>query len=95
MDAITFATVWTIPYDNNKHTMITSTQVFSIDDKQNKLILFDLKSGKEIKIASLKEQLVNDSDPNASVKVLAVLPQKNKLLTIIEQNSETKAVYLR
>tara|TARA_A100001015_G_C15009660_1_gene722381 strand:+ start:190 stop:1788 length:1599 start_codon:yes stop_codon:yes gene_type:complete len=95
LDAITFATVWTIPYDNNKHTMITSTQVFSIDDKQNKLILFDLKSGKEIKIASLKEQLVNDSDPNASVKVLAVLPQKNKLLTIIEQNSETKAVYLR
>ena len=94
LDFITFATVWKLPFEKYKHNVVTPRQILAIDD-QNELVSFELKSAQKKNSLSLKQLLSQNKDNPDDVKILSLAPLKKKLMAIVEQRFESKAVYLR
>ena len=64
-------------------------------DKDNQLIAFELKSGNKLKEVNIRDLVNNEINSNDAVKVLALLPLKNKLMAVIEHKSQNKSIYIR
>lgn len=96
LDCNTFASVWVVPFDDYDHTVISTNHVLTIDKDKN-LVSFELKTAQKTQALNL-HQLLNQNVPTENMKdvsVLGLVPLKNKLLAIIEQESRHQAIYLR
>ncbi|RAP24619.1 hypothetical protein DID73_01425 [Candidatus Marinamargulisbacteria bacterium SCGC AG-343-K17] len=96
LDFNTFASVWSVPFDDYSHTVISAQQILSIDKDQN-LVSFELKTAHQSQTINVTE-LVNQNIPTENFKdvtVLGLVPLKNKLLAIIDQESDKNIIYLR
>ena len=96
LDFNTFATVWTLPFDQYHHTIISNRNILSIDH-QNNLVTFDLSSAQKNDTLSLN-QLLQPNTPTknlTNISVLRLMPSKNKLLAIVHQKASNKIIYLR
>jgi hypothetical protein len=96
LDFNTFASVWSVPFDDYSHTVISAQQILSIDKDQN-LVSFELKTAHQSQTINVTE-LVNQNIPTENFKdvtVLGLVPLKNKLLAIINQESDKNIIYLR
>ena len=96
LDCNTFASVWAAPFDDYDHTVISTNHVLTMDKDKN-LVAFELKTAKKTQAINL-HQLLNQNVPTDNMKevsVLGLVPLKNKLLVIIEQESTHQAAYFR
>ena len=96
LDFNTFASVWVLPFDNYAHTVISNHHILSINEAAQ-LVAFELKTAKKNEEVNLKH-LMNPNVPTEDAKdvtVLGLMPIKNKLLAIIEQDASNSFVYLR
>ncbi len=94
LDFVTFASLWKIPFENYRQRVVTPRQIIAINDA-NQMVSFELKSAKKRESLNLKSLLNPTIENKPNVNVIKIIPLKKKLLAIIEQESQNKAIYLR
>ena len=96
LDFNTFASVWVVPFNNQRYTTVSSHHILSINDN-DQLESLELKTAKKaspIYITSLINPLAPTDNVN-DINVLGLMPAKNNLMAIVKEKSANNIFYFR